>query len=53
VIFAEFFMGAAEAEGHWYSIKALHDDIPTLASLLGLSQVNFQTLLVASSLDSI
>jgi hypothetical protein len=47
-IFADFFVGAAAAEAHWYSIKTLHNDIPTLASLLGVSQENLNILLVLS-----
>jgi hypothetical protein len=47
-IFADFFVGAAAAEAHWYSIKTLHNDIPTLASLLGMSQENLNILLVLS-----
>ena len=49
VIFADFFVGAAAAKAHWYSLKTLHDDIPTSASLLGMSQANLNTLLVASN----
>jgi hypothetical protein len=52
-IFAVFFVGASEAEAHYYSIKKLHKDIPDLASLLGVSQDNFQALLVASGLGSL
>jgi hypothetical protein len=48
VIFAGFFVGAIVAKAHWYSIKTLHDDIPTLASLLGMSQENLSTLLEAT-----
>jgi hypothetical protein len=47
-IFSDFFVGAAAAEAHWYSIKTLHADIPTLASLLGVSQENLNILLVLS-----
>ena len=49
VIFADFFVGAAAAEAHWYSLTTLHDDIPMSASLLGMSQENLNTLLVASN----
>jgi hypothetical protein len=49
LIFADFFVGAAEAEAHLYSIKALCDNILNLASLLGMSQENLQALLVARS----
>ena len=52
-IFAAFLVGASEAESHYYSIKSLHKDIPDLARLLGVSQDNFQTLLVASGLGSL
>jgi hypothetical protein len=52
-MFAVFFVGASEAEAHYYSIKPLHKDIPDLARLLGASQDNFQALLVASGLGSL
>jgi hypothetical protein len=52
-MFAAFFVGASEAEAHYYSIKPLHKDIPDLARLLGVSQDNFQALLVASGLGSL
>mgnify|MGYP000450193449 CR=1 FL=1 len=53
-IFAAFLVGASEAESQrYYFIKSLHKDIPDLARLLGVSQDNFQTLLVASGLGSL
>jgi hypothetical protein len=52
-IFADFFVGAAAAEAHWYSIKTLHDGIPPLASLLGMSQENLNILLVLSGFGSL
>jgi hypothetical protein len=47
VISIHFFVGAAAAEAHWYSMKTINDDIPIHASLLGISQENLNTLLVA------
>jgi hypothetical protein len=52
-MFAAFFVGASEAEAHYYSIKPLHKAIPGLARRLGVSQDNFQALLVASGLGSL
>jgi hypothetical protein len=52
-MFAAFFVGASEVEAHYYSIKPLHEDIPDLTRLLGVSQDNFQALLVASGLGSL
>jgi hypothetical protein len=50
VIFADFFVGAAAAEAHWYSMKTIHEGIPTLASVFGISQENLNLLLVAGGL---
>ena len=47
-IFGTFFLGASGAQAHAYSIKSLEPQIPSLASLIGLSQDNFQTLLLRS-----
>jgi hypothetical protein len=44
-MFAAFFVGASEAESHYYSTKPLHKDIPDLARLIGVAQDNFQALL--------
>jgi hypothetical protein len=52
-MFTAFFVGASEAEAHYYSIKPLHKDIPDLARPIGVSQDNFQALLVASGLGSL
>jgi hypothetical protein len=52
-IFAAFFVGASEAESHYYSFKTLNDEISNLVSLLGLSQENLNTLLVASNFGSL
>jgi hypothetical protein len=49
-IFANFFVGAAAAEAHWYSMKTIHESIPTLASVFGISQENLILLLVAGGL---
>jgi hypothetical protein len=49
-IFTAFFVGASEAEAHYYSLKPIHDDIPDLARLLGLSQENVNTVLAAGGL---
>jgi hypothetical protein len=53
--FAAFFVGAsAKVEAHYYSIKqVVHKSIPNLARLLGVSQDNFQALLVASGIGSL
>jgi hypothetical protein len=52
-IFTAFFFGASEAEAHYYSVKAIHADIPNLAQLLGVSQVNNNKLLAASGFGSL
>jgi hypothetical protein len=38
---------------HWYSIKPLESDIPSLADLLGVSAENLQTLLVKFGLGNL
>jgi hypothetical protein len=52
-IFAAFFAEASEAEAHYYSIKSFHSNIRNLATLTGVSQENFQILLVASGFGSL
>jgi hypothetical protein len=48
-IFTAFFVDASKVEAHYYSLKELLKDIPNLARLMGVSQENFQTLLVLAS----
>jgi hypothetical protein len=45
-IFAQFVDGVKESEAQWYSIKPLHNDIPSLTDLMEASSENLQTLLV-------
>ncbi len=45
-IFAEFIQGAKPSEAQWYSIKPLHQGIPSLADLLEVSSENLQILLM-------
>ena len=52
-IFTAFFVGASEADAHYYLVKALNDDIPSLARLLGMSQDNTNKLLLASGFGSL
>jgi hypothetical protein len=44
-IFAEFIDVVKESEAQWYSIKPLHNNIPSLADLMEVSSENLQTLL--------
>jgi hypothetical protein len=52
-IFAEFVEGVKESEAQWYSIKPLHNDIPSLADLMEVSSENLQTLLVKGGLGKL
>ncbi len=52
-IFAEFVVGARESEAQWYSIKPLHNDIPSLADLLEVSAENLQGLFVKAGLGKL
>ena len=52
-IFAEFIEGVKESEAQWYSIKPLHNDIPSLAELMEFSSENLQTLLVKGGLGKL
>ena len=45
-IFAEFIVGVKESQAQWYSIKPLHNDIPSLADLFEVSAENLQSLFV-------
>jgi hypothetical protein len=51
--FAEFVEGVQESEAQWYSIKPLHNEIPSLADLKEVSSENMQTLLVKGSLGKL
>ena len=42
-IFAGFVVGVKESEAQWYSMKPLHNNIPSLADLLEVSAVLFIT----------
>jgi hypothetical protein len=46
VIFGEFVEGVKESEAQWYSIKLLHNGIPSLIYLLEGPADNLQSLLV-------
>jgi hypothetical protein len=48
--FASFFKETNRSEAHWYSLKPLHKDIPSLADVLEVSPENIQRLLVNSGL---
>jgi hypothetical protein len=52
-IFAEFVVGARESDAQWYSIKPLHNDIPSLADLLEVSAENLQGLFVKAGLGKL
>ena len=47
-IFSAFFVGASEADAHYYSIKEVGDNTPSLARLLDVSQDILTKLLVVS-----
>jgi hypothetical protein len=52
-IFAEFVEGAKQSPAQWYSIKPLHNGIPSLADLLEVSAENLQTLLSKAGLGKL
>ena len=52
-ISAEFAVVARESEARWYSIKPLHNDIPSLANLLEVSAENLQGLFVKAGLGKL
>jgi hypothetical protein len=52
-IFAEFVEGVQESEAQWYSIKPLHNEIPSLADPMEVSLENLQTLLVKGGLGKL
>jgi hypothetical protein len=52
-IFAQFVEGVIESEAQWYSIKPLHNEIPSLADLMEVSSENLQTLLVKGGLGKL
>jgi hypothetical protein len=49
----EFVVGARESEAQWYSIKPLHNDIPSLGDLLEVSALNLQGLFVKAGLGKL
>jgi hypothetical protein len=52
-IFAEFVEGVQESKVQWYSVKPLHNEIPSLADLMEVSSENLQTLLVKGGLGKL
>ena len=46
--FAAFLAAAAKEEAHWYSVKPLSEGVPSLASLLGVSNDNLDLILSLS-----
>jgi hypothetical protein len=52
-IFAEFVVGARDSDAQWYSIKPLHNDIPSLANLLEVSAESLQGLFVKAGLGKL
>ena len=51
--FAAFLSAAAKADAHWYSVKSLSENVPSLAELLGVSNDNLGQFLSLSGLGSI
>jgi hypothetical protein len=52
-IFAEFIEGVKESEAQWYSIKPLHNDIPSLADLLEVSAEKLQRFFLEGGLGKL
>jgi hypothetical protein len=52
-IFSEFVEGAKETPAQWYSIKSLHNGIPSLLDLLEVSAENLQTVLKNAGLGKL
>jgi hypothetical protein len=48
--FAAFVKEVSRSEAHWYSLKPLHNDIPSLADLLEVSPENLQRLFAKGGL---
>jgi hypothetical protein len=51
--FASFFKEVSHSEAHWYSLKPLHKDIPSLADVLEVSPENLQHLSVNGGLGKL
>jgi hypothetical protein len=51
--FAEFVEGTTPSEAQWYSVKALHKGIPSLADLLQVSSENLQILLMKAGIGNL
>jgi hypothetical protein len=51
--FAEFVAGARESEAQWYSMKPLHNDVPSLVNLLEVSAENLLGLFVKAGLGKL
>ena len=52
-IFAEFIEGAKPSEAQWYSVKPLHQGIPSLADLLEVPSENLQILLMKAGIGNL
>jgi hypothetical protein len=52
-IFASFIQEVGRSGAHWYSLKPLHSDIPSLAYLLEVSPENIQRLFVKGGLGKL
>ena len=52
-IIASFFKEVGTSEAHWYSLKPLHSEIPSLADLQEVSAENLQGLLVKGGLGKL
>jgi hypothetical protein len=48
-IFESFLSAATTADAHWYSVKCLSEDIPSLPDLLGISNTKLNDILALSS----
>jgi hypothetical protein len=48
--FAAFFKEANRSSAQWYSLRPLHDEIPSLADVMEVSPENLQRLLVKGGL---
>jgi hypothetical protein len=48
--FAAFVKEVSRSEAHWYSLKPLHNDIPSLADLMEVSPENLQRLFAKGGL---
>ena len=52
-ILAGFVVGVKDSEAQWYSIKPLHNNIPSLGDLLEVSAENLQSLLAKCGLGKL